>query len=201
LETLTRSGADHITDTAASIAQTDLVAAYDDLSTPPATSLSDSDLAGLTITPGAYTTDDGTFTNSGIITLDAQGDPSAVFIFRAASTVITSVGSNMVLTNGAQACNVYWQVGSSATIGVSSTFVGNVYALTSITADTNATIRGQLLARTGAVTLDANTIINDLCDTDDSESELPETGIDSIIWIFGVVFIIGLLLGVFRLRR
>lgn len=69
----------------------------------------------------------------------------------------------MTLANGAQACNVYWRVGSSATIGVNSTFVGHVYALTSITANTGATIDGQLLARNGAVTLDTNTIRNNAC--------------------------------------
>jgi hypothetical protein len=67
------------------------------------------------------------------------------------------------LANGAQACNVYWRVGSSATNGVNSTFIGHVYALTSITANTGASITGQLLARNGAVTLDTNTITNNVC--------------------------------------
>jgi hypothetical protein len=97
------------------------------------------------------------------VILDAQGDPTAVFVFQAASTAITSVGSTMTLANGAQACNVYWRVGSSATIGVNSTFIGHVYALTSITANTGASITGQLLARNGAVTLDTNTITNNAC--------------------------------------
>ena len=69
----------------------------------------------------------------------------------------------MTLANGAQACNVYWRVGSSATIGVNSTFIGHVYALTSITANTGAQITGQLLARNGAVTLDTNRIVNNVC--------------------------------------
>lgn len=162
---VTRAGVDHITDGAAAIAQADLTTAYNDLLAPAATTLANQDLAGQTITPGVYSTAAGTFSNSGALTLDAQGDASAVFIFRAASTVITSPSSTMVLTNGAQACNVYWQVGSSATIGVSSTFVGHVYALTSITANTGATIYGQLLARNGAVTLDNNTIVNNNCVT------------------------------------
>jgi hypothetical protein len=105
----------------------------------------------------------GTLTNSGNVILDAQGDPTAVFVFQAASTAITSVGSTMTLANGAQACNVYWRVGSSATIGVDSTFIGHVYALTSITANTGAQITGQLLARNGAVTLDTNRIVNNVC--------------------------------------
>jgi LPXTG-motif cell wall-anchored protein len=71
----------------------------------------------------------------------------------------------MTLINGAQACNIYWQVGSSATLGTNSRFIGHIYALTSITATTGATISGQLLARNGAVTLDNNTIVNDACTT------------------------------------
>ena len=115
---VTTSGVLHITDTAASIAQTDLVTAYNDLGIPTPTTLSSADLAGQTVLPGTYATASGTFANSGTLTFDAQGDPSAVFIFQAASTVITSPSSTMVLTNGAQACNIYWQVGSSATLGV-----------------------------------------------------------------------------------
>ena len=79
--------------------------------------------------------------------------------------MITSSGSTMTLINGAQACNIYWQVGSSATLGTNSTFAGLIYALTSITATTGATVYGQLLARNGAVTLDNNTIVNDACIT------------------------------------
>lgn len=162
-----RGGVDHITDAAAAIAQADLTTAYNDLLIPTATTLTSEDLAGQTLTPGVYNTAAGTFSNSGALTLDAQGDASAVFIFQAATTVITSdvVTSTMTLANGAQACNVFWQVGSSATIGTNSTFVGHVYALTSITAKTGATIYGQLLARNGAVTLDNNTIVNNSCVT------------------------------------
>jgi hypothetical protein len=221
---VTTNGVLHITDTAASIAQTDLVTAYNDLSIPVPTTLSAPDLAGQTILPGTYSTASGTFANSGTLTFDAQGDPTAVFIFQAASTVITSTSSTMVLANGAQACNIYWQVGSSATLGVNSTFVGHVYAFTSITANTGATIFGQLLARNGAVTLDSNTIQNDSCigvagtttttassatsvvtptsaPSNQNGTTLPNTGIDSLIWILGVVFIIGLITGIIRIRR
>lgn len=162
---VTRAGVDHIADGAAAIAQADLTTAYGDLLAPTSTTLAAPDLAGQTITPGVYSTAAGTFSNSGTLTLDAAGDSTAVFIFKAASTVVTSDLSTMVLANGAQACNVFWQVGSSATIGVSSTFVGHIYALTSITANTGATIYGQLLARNGAVTLDNNTIVNNSCVT------------------------------------
>jgi hypothetical protein len=80
-----------------------------------------------------------------------------VFIFQTASTLITASASNVVLINGAQACNVFWQVGSSATLGTSSNLLGTILALTSITVTTSATVSGRLLARNGAVTLDTNT--------------------------------------------
>jgi hypothetical protein len=85
---------------------------------------------GRTITPGAYAA--GTLTINGVLTLDGQGDSSAVFIFRSAATLITGTSSSVLLTNGAQACNVYWQVESSATLGASSTIAGHVIALASI---------------------------------------------------------------------
>jgi hypothetical protein len=162
---VTRSGVDHIADAAAATAQVDLVVAYNDLSIPTSTVLATSDLSGQSLIPGSYSTASGTLANSGVLTFDAKGDSTAIFILRAASTVTTSPSSSMVLTGGAQACNVYWQVGSSATIGVTSIFVGHIYALASITANTGSTIYGQLLARTGAVTLDSNRIINDACTT------------------------------------
>lgn len=163
--TVTTSGAQHITDSTASTAQNDFVTAYSDLGAPTATTLTNPDLAAQVILPGTYKTAAGTFANSGSLTLDANNDPNAIFIFQAASTVTTSTSSSMNLLHGAQACNVYWQVGSSATLGVTSTFIGHVYAQDSITANTGATVKGQLLAHTGAVTLDGNTIVNDNCTT------------------------------------
>ncbi|MGZ5375145.1 MAG: ice-binding family protein, partial [Solirubrobacterales bacterium] len=103
---------------------------------------------------------------TGTVTLDAAGDPNAVFIFKMGSTLTTASGSTVALTNGAQACNVYWQVGSSATLGTDTTFVGNVLALTSITAQTGTTVDGRLLARNGAVTLDNNRITRAECASD-----------------------------------
>jgi type VI secretion system secreted protein VgrG len=160
--TMTIGGTTHITDSAASIAQSDLVVAYSDLSIPTAVTLTNLDLGGQTLQPGTYASG-SSLANSTNLTFDALGDPSAVFIIRAASTVITSSASTMTMVNGAQACNIYWQVGSSATLGTNSTFIGHVYALTSITATTGAKIYGQLLARNAAVTLDNNTIVNDAC--------------------------------------
>ena len=163
--TVTMSGVPHLADAVANTAQTDLVTAFNDISAPTATIRATPELASQIVTPGTYATTAGTFANSGNLVLDAQGDASAVFIFQAASTLITSAGSNMTLANGAQACNVYWKVGSSATLGTNSTFIGKIMALTSITAESGASIQGQLLARTGAVNLNANVISNTSCVT------------------------------------
>ncbi len=143
-------------------AKNDLVTGYNDAAGRSATATVSGDLAGRTLTPGVYTTA-SSLGLSGHLTLDAQGDPSAVFIFQAGSSLIVGSGSQVNLIGGAQACNVYWQIGSSATIGTGSTFVGNIMALTSITMTTAATLQGSALARNGAVTLDTNTITRAIC--------------------------------------
>ena len=97
------------------------------------------------------------------MTLDGQGDPNAVFVFQAGSTLTTASASQVILANGARACNVFWQVGSSATLGTGSTFRGNILALTSITVTTGVTIDGRVLARNGAVTLDSDSITRASC--------------------------------------
>jgi hypothetical protein len=102
---------------------------------------------------------------TGVVTLDAQGDPNAVFIFQAASTLTTASGSSVALANATQACNVFWKVTSSATLGTSSAFAGNILALASITMTTGATLVGRALAQTGAVTLDTNVITRAVCST------------------------------------
>ena len=158
---VTMSGVQHIADTVAVDAKTALVAAYNDAAgRTPVTSVA-TELGGTTLTPGVY--GNPTLGLTGTLTLDAQGDPNAVFVFQSASTLITASSSSVNMINGTQACNVFWQVGSSATFGTSTSFVGHVFAMTSITATTGATFRGQLLARDGAVTLDTNTITNDAC--------------------------------------
>ena len=120
--------------------------------------LTGQDLGGMTLLPGVYHFDSSAFL-TGTLTLDAQGDPEARFDFQIGSTLITASGSSVQVINSADACNVYWQVGSSATIGTDTTFAGHILALTSITMNTNATIlEGSALARNGAVTLDSNTI-------------------------------------------
>src|SRR5512140_44994 len=87
-----------------------------------------------------------------------QGDANAVWIFQMASTLVTTSGRQLILSGGAKAANIFWQVGSSATLGTTSTFKGNILALASITVTTGAQVEGRLLARNGAVTLDSNTI-------------------------------------------
>ena len=120
------------------------------------------DLGGRTIQPGVY--QGGTIELTGTVTLDGGGDPNAIFVFNAASTLVTASASRVVLTNGARACNVFWQVGSSATLGTTTQFVGTVIAKASITATTGVSVDGRLFARNGAVTLDSNEIIVPSCD-------------------------------------
>jgi hypothetical protein len=143
-------------------AKNDLVTGYNDAAGRSSSATVSGDLAGRTLTPGVYTSA-SSLGLSGNLTLDAQGNPNAVFVFQAGSSLIVGSGSQVNLIGGAQACNVYWQVASSATIGTSSAFVGNILALTSITMTTGATLQGSVLARNGAVTLDTNTITKATC--------------------------------------
>ena len=152
------NGTVHAADAVAAQAQNDLTTAYNDAAAQSVTATIGTELGGTTETPGVYNSAAGTFGITGTLTLDAQGNPNAVFIFQAASTLITASASNVVLVNGAQASNVFWVVGSSATLGTNSTIQGNILALTSITVTTGTTIDGRALARNGAVTLDTNTI-------------------------------------------
>lgn len=152
------TGATHTADSAALQAKNDLGTAFDAASAIPTTATIPVELGGTTETPGVYDSPAGTFGITGTLTLDAQGDPNAVFIFKAASTLITASASNVKLVNGAQASNVFWIVGSSATLGTYSILSGNILALASITVTTGAAVDGRTLARNGAVTLDSDTI-------------------------------------------
>jgi hypothetical protein len=116
-------------------------------------------LGGQTLTPGLYTSTSSLAVSSGDLTLSGQGDASAVFIFQVASSLTTTSGRFVNLTNGTQAANVFWQVGSSATLGTYSTFAGTIMAYASITLTTGATLDGRALARTGGVTLDTNAVV------------------------------------------
>jgi hypothetical protein len=156
------NGTIHSADTEAQNAQTDLIAAYDDAAGQASDGALPPEAGGLTLVPGVYT-NSSSVGLTGTLTLDAQGDPDAVWVFQIGTTLTTASGSSVSLINGASPCNVFWKVGSSATLGTSTEFVGNILALTSITANTSATIEGRALARNGAVTLDTNTITRPEC--------------------------------------
>jgi len=149
---------------AAQQAQADLTAAYIDVAGRPLDATTTADLAGLTLLGGVYAGPAKSALGlTGTLTLDAGGNPNTVFIFQTDSTLITGSDSTVSLVNGAQECNVFWQVGSSATLGTNSTFVGNILALTSIGVNTGVTVHGRTLARNGAVTLDDDTFTNPTC--------------------------------------
>lgn len=156
-------GATHVDDAVAIGAKNALTTGYNDAASRPSNGSAGTDLSGQTFLPGVRTASSSLLLSSGSVTLDAQGDPNAVFIFQVGSTLITGSNTTVSLINGAQACNVFWQIGSSATLGTGTRFVGTVMASATITAKTSATIHGRLLAQTGAVNLDTNTITNSNC--------------------------------------
>lgn len=161
------AGAIHGADAVALQAQRDLTSAYNDAAGRSSTATISADLAGQTLAPGVYTSA-SSLGLSGALTLDAHGDPNAVFVFQAGSMLTVASTSQVVLIGGAQACNVVWQVGSSASIGANSRFAGNVLALTSISMTTGATLNGRALARNGQVSLDTNTVTKTACATQPS---------------------------------
>lgn len=165
--TITVNGVDHGGDGVTQSAQTDLTAAYlNAAGQGPVDGTISADLGGQTLTPGVYA-QATTMNLSGPVplTLDGLGDPNAVWIFQAGADLIVGSASSVALVNGAQSCNIYWQVTSSATIGTTAAFRGTILALTSITLDTGATIVGRALARNGTVTMDSNTITRPVCAT------------------------------------
>ena len=161
--TVTLTGTNHGGDAVTQGAKNDLVTAYVDAAGRGPVTTEPTELGGLTLGPGTYGSASGTFGLTGTVTLDGQGNPASVFVFQTASTLITASGSRVLLINGADPCHVVWQVGSSATLGTDSSFVGDLLALTSITAQTGTSVSGRLLARNGAVTLDTTTIDRTRC--------------------------------------
>jgi hypothetical protein len=156
------TGATHYADAVAAQAQSDLTTAYNDTAGRTPVVDKSGDLGGLTLTSGVYKSA-SSLGLTGTLTLDAQGNPDAVFVFQTGSTLTTASASSITLINGAQACNVYWQVGSSATLGTASSFVGNILAYTSISMNNGVTVAGRALARNGAVTLINDTITPSAC--------------------------------------
>jgi type VI secretion system secreted protein VgrG len=152
-------GTIHLADTVAANAQLANTAAFGSLSSQACdTSFAGAtDLAGMTLAPGVYCFSTSA-ANTGLLTLDAGGDASAVWVFKIASTLITGSASSVVMANSGQSCNVFWQVGSSATLGTTTSFAGSILALTSITLQTGATLSGRALAQTGTVSLASNSV-------------------------------------------
>jgi hypothetical protein len=175
-------GATHVDDAVAIGAKDALTTAYNDAASRPPNGSAGTDLSGQTFTAGVRAASSSLLLSAGSVTLDAQGDPNAVFIFQIGSTLTTGSNTSVSLVNGAQACNVFWKVGSSATLGTGTRFVGTIMAAESITATTGATIHGRLLASVAAVTLDTNTITTSTCassvgggEAGGSETTLPTT--------------------------
>jgi hypothetical protein len=165
-----------------------LTAAFVDAAGRPVTTYypAISDLGGLTLISGVYN-DPTSFGLTGTLTLDAQNNPDAVWIFQMGSTLTTASDSSVVLLNGAQACHVFWVVGSSATLGTGTDFMGNILADQSITLNNGATVLGRLLAENGAVTLDANTITRSVCNASGGGTSVPDTGSTLPLLGFGMV--------------
>ncbi len=161
----THTGIRHEADVVASQAHIDAQLAFDTLGGLPCTfTATGQELGGLTLVPGVYC-----FSSSaqltGPLTLNAQGNPDAVFVFKMGSTLTTASSSSVIVINGGNHCNVYWHVGSSATLGTNTNFVGHILARASVTMTTGADLSGSAFALNGAVTLDSNNITVPVCGT------------------------------------
>ncbi|MEX1254908.1 MAG: ice-binding family protein [Dehalococcoidia bacterium] len=154
---ITLTGATHTADAVALQAQNDVTVAYDALTSEPCTETNLA-LSGATLTPGVYC-----YTSSAQLTGTLTLNGAGVYIFKTVSTLTTAVGSTVALIGGAQPCDVFWQIGSSADLFTDTTFVGNILALTSINLQNGTSIDGRALARNGAVTMDSNTVSNSSC--------------------------------------
>jgi hypothetical protein len=152
-------GSEHRADPTSATAEQDLTVAYDDAAGRVLCPVSlTGNLGGMTLAPGLYKSTSGFEISSGDLTLDAKGDASAVFLFQMASTFVTTVGRQVILKGGATASNVFWQVGSSATVGAYSSVEGTIMANQSVSVQTGAVLNGRALARIGAVTLESNSV-------------------------------------------
>jgi hypothetical protein len=150
----------HAGDSTSAQGVADLTTAYNDAASRTRCAVTVAgNLGGLTLTPGLYTSTSSLAISAGDLTLDAQGDPNAVFIFQTASTLTTTPGRQVILSGAAKSTNVFWQIGTSATLGTTSVFQGIIMANQAITLDTGATLNGRALARIAAVALDSNIIV------------------------------------------
>jgi len=142
-------------------AQGDLTTAYNNAAGRTSTDIAliSGNIGGLTLTPGLYKSSGSLEISSGDLTFDAKGNVDAVFIIQIASTLNTTSGRKVILAGGAKASNIFWQVGTSATLGTTSVFKGTIMADQSISMGTGASIDGRLLARIAAVTLEGNTLV------------------------------------------
>ncbi len=165
----TINGVIHPADPLAAQAQADLTTAYDNAAGQGPVNTLATELGGETLTPGVYDSESGTFGITGTLTLNGQGNPDAVFIFKTATTLISAPASQVSMINGAQSCHLFWQVGSSATLDTDSVFAGNILALESISLNSGVTVSGRLLARNASVTLINDTVTRADC-------AVPETG-------------------------
>jgi LPXTG-motif cell wall-anchored protein len=156
-------GTTHAGDAVALQAKSDLVIAYDNAAGRTGSVVAGGTLGGLTLVDGVYNAGGVTLNLTGTLTLDGQNDPSSVWIFQATSDLITASSSVVSLINGASPCNVFWQVTSSANLGSTSTIVGTIMAMTSITLQSGVTVQGRALARNGNVTLINDTFITASC--------------------------------------
>jgi MYXO-CTERM domain-containing protein len=189
----TATGTTHAADAVALQAQNDVTTQYNALASAACTAdLTGQNLGGMTLTPGVYC-----FSSSaqltGALTLNAQGNANAVFVFKIGSTLTTASASSVALINGGNPCGVAWQIGSSATLGTATSFVGNLIALTSISLTTNANIIGRALARNGAVTLDTNNISFAACSAGGvpSPPPVPTLATWAVIALFGLLALAG----------
>jgi len=155
-------GEQHITDAVAQQAQIDATAAFTCLNDLTVTDSVGADIGGETLVAGVYSVG-SSLGITGELTLDGASNPDSVWVFKIPSTLITATDALVTLINGASACNVYWLVGSSATLGTNTEMVGNIIAVTSITLTTGATLTGRAIALGGAVTLDSNEITSCEC--------------------------------------
>jgi hypothetical protein len=155
------NGTLRINDAIATQAKLDLTAAYNDAAGRTSTDIVtlSGNIGGLTLTPGLYKSTSSIAISSGDLTFDAKGNPDAVFIIQIASTLTTTSGRQVILAGSASAANIFWQVGTSATLGTTSVFKGTIMAMQSITLNTGASLTGKALARNGGVTMAGNTIV------------------------------------------